>query len=213
MTIPPRLHVVTDDAILARDGWASLAAAVLEAGRGAIALHVRGPATDGATVFDLTARLLPEARRNGAWLIVNDRVDVALTTGADGVHLGVRSLSVVHARRVLGEEQRIGASAHHNHEVSRARREGADYVFVGTIYPTPSHEGLPGLGVGGFRDALRHADGLPLFGIGGIGVEHVVPLLSAGASGVVVMRGVWDHPNPPLAAVDYLDTIEEMIDE
>ena len=213
MTTAPRLHVVTDDSILARDGWASLAAAVLEAGRGGLALHIRGPATDGVTVFDLTARLLPEARRSGAWLIVNDRVDVALTTDADGVHLGARSLSVRHARGVLGENKRIGVSAHCAREVGRARREGADYAFMGTIYPTPSHEGLPGMGVGGFRDAVEHVRGLPLLGIGGIGVEQVAPLMSVGASGVAVMRGVWDHPNPPAAAAEYLDTIEEVTDE
>ena len=213
MTIPPRLHVVTDDSILARDGWPSLAAAVLEAGRGGIALHVRGPATDGATVFDLTARLLPDARRSGAWLIVNDRVDVALTTDADGVHLGARSLSVPHARGVLGEDKRIGVSLHHPDEVGRARREGADYAFMGTIHPTPSHEGLPGMGVAGFRDAVEHSGGLRLLGIGGIGVEQVAPLMTVGAGGVAVMRGVWNHPNPPVATAEYLDTIEDMIDE
>ncbi len=213
MTIIPRLHVVTDDSILGRDGWPSLAAAVLEAGLDGIALHIRGPATDGATVFDLTARLLPEARRSGAWLIVNDRVDVALTADADGVHLGVRSLSVPQARRVLGEDKRIGVSAHCTDEVAQARREGADYAFMGTIYPTPSHEGIPGMGIDGFRDGVEHAGRLPILGIGGVGLGQVVSLMRVGASGVAVMRGVWDHPDPPVATTEYLDRIEEMIDE
>ena len=211
--MPPRLHVVSDDSILARDGWAEQAASVLEAGGADIALHVRGPSTNGATIFELTVRLVPAARRMGAWLIVNDRVDVALTADADGAHLGARSLSTPLARELLGREKRVGVSLHRPEQVERARAEGADYAFVGTIFPTPSHGGLPGMGVGGFRDAVRHARDLPLFGIGGIGVEQVAPLMDEGARGVAVMRGVWAHPNPAAAVAEYLRRIEEMIDD
>ena len=209
----PLLHVVSDDSILARDGWAAQAASVLEAGGASIALHVRGPSTDGATLFELTAQLIPEARRRGAWIIVNDRVDVALTAGADGAHLGERSLSAPHARELLGPERRVGVSLHRPAQVERARAEGADYAFVGTIFPTPSHERLPGMGIGGFREAVELAGGLPLFGIGGIGVEQVAPLMEAGARGVAVMRGVWGRPSPAAAVVEYLHTIGEGIDE
>ncbi len=211
--MPPLLHVVTDDSILARDGWAAQAAAVLVAGGAALALHVRGPSTDGATLFELTSRLIPEARRSGSWIIVNDRIDVARSADADGAHLGVRSLSARTARELLGPGKRVGVSLHRPEQVEWARAGGADYAFVGTIFPTPSHEGRLGMGIGGFRDVVERAGGLPLFGIGGIGVEQVAQLMESGAGGVAVMRGVWDRPDPAVAVAEYLHTIEEEVDE
>lgn len=209
----PRLHLVTSDEVLSRPDWTSSAVEAMEAGGVAVAIHLRGPATDGATLFGLAVKLLPEARRTGAWLVVNDRVDVAVTTAADGVHLGARSLAVGQARALLGDERRIGVSAHLPGEISRARREGADFAFMGTIYPTPSHQGLPGMGLSGLREAAPASGGLPVMGIGGIGVEHVAGVLGAGAHGVAVVRGVWDRGDAGTAVRDYVHAIGETIDD
>ena len=108
---------------------------------------------------------------------------------------------------MLGPEKRVGVSLHRPEQVERARAEGPDYAFVGTIFPTPSHEHLRGMGIRGFREAVELAGGLPLFGIGGIGVEQVAPLMEVGARGVAVMRGVWGHPKPSAAVEEYLFTI------
>jgi thiamine-phosphate pyrophosphorylase len=204
--------VVTDDRTLASDRWLVSAEAVLETGGASIALHVRGPGTPGRRVFDLARHLVPRARRVGAWLIVNDRVDVALATGADGVHLGRRPLPVAAARDLLPTGARVGVSVHGADEAERAGAEGADYAFVGTIFPTPSHQGLPGMGVNGLRDAAERARGLPVIAIGGIDVGRAVEAMRAGASGSAVLRGVWSAPDPARAVGEFVRAIEGAID-
>jgi thiamine-phosphate pyrophosphorylase len=200
MTAPirslPKLHVVTDDVTLARPGWARHAAEVLEAGGPEVALHVRGPRTTGRSIFEHVEGLVPLARSSSATLIVNDRVDLALATGSDGVHLGERSIPVVEARELLGDDRLVGRSAHTAAEVTRARDDGADYAFVGTIYPTPSHPGLPGIGAIGLREAAERGSPLPVLGIGGIDERRVGEVMAGGAYGVAVIRCVWDRSEP-----------------
>lgn len=203
----PRLHVVTDDAILARDGWHESAAAILEAGGPDVALQVRGPRTSGSVLYHLADRLVPWARTNRAHVVVNDRIDVALVTDVDGVHLGRRSLSVEHARRILGDRRTVGASLHGDDEAAAVQAQGADYAFVGTIFSTPTHLGVPGMGTDGLARAVARALGLPLLGIGGIDVGSVPDVVSAGAHGVAVVRGVWDHPDPAAAVVEYVKAL------
>jgi thiamine-phosphate pyrophosphorylase len=204
----PRLHVVTDDAVLARPGWIEQALALLGSVTSPIALHVRGPATDGSTLFEITTRLR-RARREGSWVIVNDRVDVALAAGADGVHLARRSLPAAEARAILGSEPVLGASLHGSDEVAAARAWGAEFAFVGTIFATPSHAGAAELGEQGLRAAVGRAGGLPLLAIGGVDVARVRGLVRAGAHGVAVVRGVWSRGTPAAAVVEYMDAIED----
>ncbi len=206
----PRLHVVTDDAILARAGWRTEAESLCEVGGEALALHVRGPTSPGARVHERAASILRGARRHGTLLVVNDRVDVALAVGADGVHLGERSLPVREARALLPGRV-VGRSVHGAVALERGDADGADYAFVGTIHPTPSHEGVPGMGVSGLREAVRRAGGMPVLGIGGVDSSRVRPLLEAGAHGVAVMRVVWEHRDPARALADLMRNIEDAI--
>ena len=90
----PRLHLVTDDDVLARPGIVSMMKTVLEAGGADVALHVRGPSTNGREIHELVTKMRPITDATGGSLFLNDRLDVALTAGADGVHLGQRSLPV-----------------------------------------------------------------------------------------------------------------------
>lgn len=214
MTAPPvpRLHVVTDDATLARPEWPALARAVLEVGGPSLALHVRGPHSPGRTIFELTGCLLAGARAAGALLIVNDRADVAFAAGADGVHLGRRSLPVGVARSLLPSGSVVGVSTHAPDETARAAVDGADWAFVGTIHPTPSHPGLPGIGANGLRDAAARADGLPVVAIGGIDVGRVAAVVRAGAHGVAVLRGVWSASDPARAVGEFVSAIEGATD-
>lgn len=208
----PRLHAVTDDQTLGRDGWLEAAFEVLEAGGSRLALHVRGPRTGGAVLFEFARRLMDPAARGDAWVVVNDRVDVALAAGGHAVHLGQRSLDVAAARRILGRRSVVGVSLHASDERGGPRAEGADYAFVGNIFQTPIHEGVPGMGATGLRRFVERARGLPILGIGGIGPEHVSELIACGAHGVAVIRAVWDRPSPADAARELLKAIEDAID-
>lgn len=201
----PRIHPVTDDAVLAREGWVDVAAAVLEAGGPDVALHLRGRSTGPRTLLALADRLAQVARRAGAALLVNDRVDVALVADVDGVHLGGGSLPAERARSLVGGDVWIGVSHHGADGAASAAEEGADYVFVGTIHPTASHPGVDGMGPVGLAEAVRLAGTLPVIGIGGIGPAEVEPVLAAGAYGVAAIRGIWDAPDPEAAVRRYLE--------
>lgn len=205
----PRLHVVTDSPTLQRPDFVELARAVLAAGGPGLALHVRGPATEGRTIHDVAVALLPAAREAGATLLVNDRVDVALTAGLEGAHLGERSLPVAEARRLLGPERLIGASVHDRDRARSAWEEGANYAFVGTIFSTASHPGRTGIGVTEMAGILRAAPGIPMLGIGGVSVDRVRDVVRAGAHGVAVLGGVWSAPDPAAAVSEYLVALEQ----
>ncbi len=204
--IPP-LHLVTDDAVLARPGFPRDAAAAVEAGGARVALHLRGPGTGGRRLHELALALLPAIRAAGAALLVNDRVDVALACGADGVQLRARALSPADARRLLGAGPLIGASVHDAAEAGRAVRDGADFLLVGTLYATPSHPGRAGTGVG-LVSALA-GRGRPVVGIGGITRERVREVRMAGAAGVAVLRGAWDAASVAEAVSGYLKAWSE----
>jgi thiamine-phosphate diphosphorylase len=199
----PPLHAVTVDAVLARPGFVDAAHAVLAAGGPGIVLHLRGPDTGGGVLFALAEALAPAAREAGAWLLVNDRVDVALAAGADGVQLGARSLSVAQVRGLAGGDRlRIGRSVHAPEAARDAAAEGADFVLAGTVHPTPSHPERRGEGA---AYVARCAEvGVPVVAIGGVTPAHVPALRAAGAAGVAVVRGIWDADDPAQAARMYL---------
>lgn len=203
----PRLHVVSDDRVLAREGWTAAAIGALESGRSEVALHVRGPGTSAARLHALVVELLPHARRTGALLTVNDRVDVALATGLGSVHLRRRSLPVTEARRLMGANACVGLSCHVVADVAGAGPDGADYVFVGNVYETRSHPGRAGIGPAGLQAVITTARALPVFGIGGVDPPAVARVMEAGAYGVAVSSGVWDAAEPAAAVSEYLSSL------
>jgi thiamine-phosphate pyrophosphorylase len=194
--------VVTDDGVVARAGFVRAATDVLEAGGGLVALHLRAPAASGRRLHELAVRLMEIARAAGSLLIVNDRVDVALAAGVDGVQLGRRGITVADARRLAGG-MRIGASVHAVGEAQVAVEEGADWLLAGSVYPTASHPGRPGAGTG--LIAAMAALGVPVIGIGGVTPERVREVGGAGAAGIAALRGVWDQPSPGRAARTYIE--------
>lgn len=202
----PRLHVVTDDAVLASAGFAERAQAVLAAGGSELALHLRGPHTTGRALYELAEILTRDARAVGALLVVNDRVDVALSVGAGAVQLGERSLPVAEARTLLPPDVRVGASVHGPERARAADGEGADFLVVGTVFETASHPGRSGAGPELIRTVARATSG-PLIGIGGIDPDRVRVVLDAGAYGVASLGGVWEAPEPAAAVTDYLSAL------
>ena len=204
----PRLHIVTDDAVLAAADFPVRAEHALAAGGPLVALHVRGRHTTGARLYALTHGLRVAASRHGARLIVNDRVDVAIAAGADGVQLGAASLSARSVRALLGAGRTIGYSAHAAEEAASAVRNGADYVLLGTIWETASHPGAPAAGTRLVRAAAGVIDA-PLLAIGGVTPQRVGELHAAGAYGAAVLGGVWRAADPAHAVNEYLSAIAD----
>jgi thiamine-phosphate pyrophosphorylase len=138
---------------------------------------------------ELCSRVSTITRKSETRLLVNDRVDVALAYGADGVHLASRSLSVTVARRLSGDDFIIGISTHSLEETVGARDEGADFAVFGPVFETPSklHLGEP-QGLEKLREVASNARQLRVLAIGGVSLENVAECFTAGAVGVAAIR-------------------------
>lgn len=178
---------------------------MLAAGGHRLALHLRGPGTPGARLYSLATDLRAAAGAAGALLFANDRVDVTLVAGLDGVHLGKRSLPPAVARPLLPKGTWVGVSVR-DPEGARAAGEDADYLVVGAVFATPSHPGRAGSGPAGIAH-VRAAVGLPLFAIGGVTAERVPEVIAAGAQGVAVLSGIWSAGDPAAAVAKYLGVL------
>jgi len=141
-------------------------------------------------LFDLSLDLRGVTSRHGAALLVNDRVDIALAAGLDGVHCPEAGLSPATARQLLGTESLIGASCHSPDGARRAAESGSDFVFFGPVYETPSKAAYgPPAGL----DALKHVCAetrIPVFAVGGITPERSPDCIAAGAGGVAVISAI-----------------------
>ena len=204
----PCLHVVTDDGILERQGILGVMKTVYETGGPDVAVHIRGPSTHGRKIHELVRKIRPIADSTDGHLFLNDRLDIAWTAGADGVHLGQRSLPIRAVRRLVGRDLTIGSSVHNERESATAEKEGADYAFLGTLFMSPSHHGIEPGGVSLISKMCPVIRDMPLVGIGGITPERVGGVLAAGAKGVAVIRGVWDAGNPRDAVRAYLSELK-----
>lgn len=135
----------------------------------------------------------------GALFVVNDRVDVALASGADGVHLGQDDLPADEARRQLGPAPILGLSTHSEAQFLAALAAGADYAAVGPVFPTPTKPGRPGVGLDLVGFAAGRAD-RPVFVIGGIDRVNLAAVVEAGAARVAVVRAITESDDPAAAA-------------
>ncbi len=205
----PRLHVVTDDDVLGAADWPDRALAVVREGGAGIALHLRGPRTSGSRLHELAGLLRDPSSGAGALLVVNDRLDVALAHGITAVHLGGRSLDLAAGRALLGDSARVGVSCHSVDDAEAARAQGAEWIFAGTVFPTPSHPGVAGRGVKWVASAVAAAGQVPVVAIGGVRPDRVGSLRKAGAHGVAAIRGIWDRPDPAGAVREYIEALED----
>lgn len=150
-------------------------------------------------LLELGRRLIGPVRQGGALLVVNDRVDVALALGADGVQLGTMSLPVEVVRRLVGPRLLVGASVHSVGEAIAAERAGADYLQLGTIFATASHPGREPGGPALVAEVVG-AVKIPVVAIGGIDADNAGQLMEVGASGVAVIRAIQSAPDAGMAA-------------
>ena len=171
---------------------------------GARAVQLREKDLLGAELLRLATELRDLTVRYGATLFVNDRVDVALAAGADGVHLGQNAIPPLTARRLLGPDRLIGVSTHTSAEVTHAIEAGADFVVFGPVYWTSSKApfGAP-RGLEELASVTACAR-VPVLAIGGISAERVADVRSAGASGVAVISAIMSAEDPARAARDLL---------
>ena len=166
--------------------------------RGTVAVQLRDKVRSTLSVFTLAERLAHVCRAHGAPFYVNDRLDVALAVGADGVHLGGGSVDVADAR-ALGPGWFISVAAHSVSDVQRAAREGANAALLSPIFATPG-KGTP-LGLEALADARGRVREGYLYALGGIDEANGRACFQAGAHGVAAIRAIWTTEDPGALAL------------
>ena len=191
------LYAVTDRTWL---GGASLSWAVKEALTGGITLlQLREKNLTDREMLQEAQELLPLCHRHGVPLIINDRVQVALDAGADGVHLGQEDMSPREARAILGPDAIIGVSARTVESAQRAEQEGADYLGVGAVFSTSTKTDAQNISPETLRQICQ-AVHIPVVAIGGIGPDNILELLGCGIQGVAVVSSIFAQKNIAQAA-------------
>lgn len=152
--------------------------------------------------------LIDICRHSARPLIINDRPDIALELGADGVHLGQEDMPADEARRFLGSDFIIGVSVACVDEAVRAENDGADYVAVGPVFATPIKETAKPVGLGVIASVSSKVD-IPVMAIGGINRYNAAEVIDAGADGIAVISAISGADNPARAAADLLKTVSE----
>ena len=204
MTLPTPLYVVLDRGAAGDRDLVPLLDAVLAGGCRVVQLREKiMPLSD---LYPVALALRRRCREAGCLFIVNDRVDLALAVEADGVHVGHDDLPAREARRLLRPGMILGVSTHDESQARRARDDGADYVAVGSMFPTGSKTGFRLVGPDLLR-RVRPEIPVPLVAIGGITVDNVAEVIRAGADAVAVISAVCAASDPAAATRRFLETI------
>ena len=186
----------------------SLVSRVAEAVEGGVDMvQLREKDLPGGALLEL-AYAIEEAIGGRAALVVNERIDVALVSGAPGVQLGEEAVPVGLARRILGPEYLIGRSVHSVEAASLAQSQGADFLVAGTMYDSKSHPGADLAGPALVQRIIQSCS-LPVIGIGGITAQNLGEVMEAGACGVAVITSILASPDPKAAAQELKQALSE----
>jgi len=201
----PRLYAIIDRARTGERPLAEVAEALL--GAGVRLIQYRGKQLPSRLMFEDCLEIRERVSRARGIFIVNDRADVAMTSDADGVHLGQDDLPVELARRILGRGKWVGYSTHSLLQVRDADESSADYIAFGPIFATWTKENPgPVVGLAGLAEA-RKVTRKPLVAIGGITVGNARAVIEAGADSVAVISGLLNAPDLALRAREFLDVL------
>ena len=162
-------------------------------------VQLRDKVHDDATLLDAATRLATLCRTLGVPFVVNDRCDLALLAGADGVHVGQDDVGVERCRELLGDEAIVGLSTHDERQLARAVLQPVTYLSAGPVEATPTKPGRPGTGLDYVAAAVT-ASPVPVFVTGGVSVATLPALTGAGVRHVVVVRALTESPDPERAA-------------
>jgi len=187
-----------------------LIAAVEQALKGGVrAVQLREKELGVRELLDIAYKMRELTSKYNARLFINDRVDIALSVNADGVHLGRQSIPVNAVRRIAKDKLLIGVSTHNINEAIEAEKDGADFITLGPIYETPSKlkYGRP-IGVDAIREVKTKAS-IPVFAIGGIKEDKIEGVMDAGADGVALISGILGAKDIRGAAREYNNAVSK----
>jgi thiamine-phosphate diphosphorylase len=202
--LPSPLYAILDRSVAQGRDLPDLLDAVLAGGCRLVQLREKTMPLD--ELLPLARRFARRCREAGALLIVNDRADLALAADADGLHVGQDDLPARQARGLLRPNMILGVSTHDPEQARRAVADGADYVAVGSIFPTTTKAGFQLVGPELIR-RVRPEVPIPLVAIGGITAENAAAVLGAGADAVAVISALCAAPDPEAATRAFLARI------
>ena len=201
-----RLHVLTDTELQSRFSHVELAKLAIKGG--ADILQFRQKIGTTREIIEICREIKRLCEDSDVMFIVNDRVDVAIASEADGVHLGQEDFPIPLARKLLGETAIIGGSAVTLEEAQECLSEGADYIGFGPVYPTTSkNDAGPVTGIEILKEVVNTIS-IPIIAIGGVTVENTPEVIRAGAQGIAVISAVCCQENPEQATRDLSQALQ-----
>jgi len=174
---------------------------------GAKAIQLRHKLDNKSELLAIAQKLKDLCVKHGVLFVVNDHIDIALAVGADGLHLGQKDLPIATARKLLPMDMILGGSVNTVEQAKAAEAGGADYIAVGSMYPTKSKEKAIVVGLERLRE-VRGAVGVPLVAIGGINKDNAGEVAAAGADGVVVISAILGAGDVEAAARQVIKAFE-----
>lgn len=203
-----RLYVITDEKVGLGRSHSFLAEEALKGG--ATVIQLRDKEKSGRELYRIGLKIRELTKQYQALFIVNDRLDIAMAVGADGVHLGANDLPISVARKIAGRNFIIGASVSSPEEALIAEKEGADYISAQSIFATTSKEDVKVIGIEGLK-AIIKVSSLPVIAIGGINKENVREVIKYGAKGIAVISAVVSKEDVRNAAKELRDLIGDVL--
>ena len=192
------LYLVVERSLMGNRDWVDVVCAAVRGGVTVVQLREKECST--RTFIQLAEQLLPHLRTAGVPLLIDDRVDVALAVGADGVHVGQSDMPAAQARKLLGPERFLGLSLEYKDQFYASDITLVDYVAASPVFATPTKtDTAPPWGLEGLR-ALCHVSPKPVVAIGGINVSNATAVRQAGAAGLAVVSALCAAPDPEAAA-------------
>ncbi|HAG70373.1 MAG TPA: thiamine phosphate synthase [Lachnospiraceae bacterium] len=202
------LYAVTDRHWL---GERSLYDVVRESLEGGVTfLQLREKDLDAESFYEEAVRLRDMAGEYGIPFVVNDNVDIAVRTGADGVHVGQSDMEAGNVRKIIGPDKILGVSAQTVEQAVLAERRGADYLGVGAVFPTGSKDDADSVSIETLK-AICEAVSIPVIAIGGITGDNVSRLAGSGICGIAVISAIYGSKNIHEATVSLKRAAEEMV--
>lgn len=192
----PKVYVIFNIETIGRKRLTEITHACVSGG--ATMIQLREPKDVLTRQFLLDAIKIKKAISNSKMkLIINDRIDIALAIGADGVHLGEYDMPINYARKLLGDDKIIGITVRNLEQARKAEHQGADYVSVGSIFPSPTKTTAPVVGINKLKIVIKGVK-IPVIAIGGITPERAKQLFKIGVSGVAVISSIFPRVRPSL---------------
>jgi thiamine-phosphate pyrophosphorylase len=200
-----RLMVIVTESVC-HGAWLDAARQALLGGAGC--LQLREKSLDGRQLLERARLFVALCREHQALAVINDRPDIALLSGADGVHVGQGDLPAREARKIVGTDAIVGVSTHSIEDARRAHDDGADYIGVGPVYRSSTKPRDFVVGVEGAKQIVASTD-LPAFAIAGIDAGNANAVMSTGCAGIAVSSAVLTSDDPGRSARELIDAISD----